>query len=224
LLPKFSNHAVYFSTSNNVTNKSANSLASDEAEQQLGYNSPDNLLQENQRSISERSSDPTNRAFTYFVLGGSKLVYASLARLTVMKVVSTMSASSDVLALASIEVDIGNIIEGQSLTVKWRGKPVFIRHRTSKEIAAAEADDQAELRDPQKDDERVQKKEWLVVLGVCTHLGCVPAANAGDYGGWFCPCHGSHYDTSGRIRKGPAPLNLEVPLYKFLDDKKVLIG
>ena len=110
------------------------------------------------------------------------------------------------------------------MTVKWRGKPVFIRHRTEAEVGLANDVDASTLRDPQEDGLRVVNPEWLVVVGVCTHLGCVPLANAGDYNGWFCPCHGSHYDTSGRIRKGPAPLNLEVPPYEFVDDQKILVG
>ena len=110
------------------------------------------------------------------------------------------------------------------MTVKWRGKPVFIRHRTPAEIAAVSDTSLGELRDPQTDAVRAQKPEWLVLVGVCTHLGCVPLSNAGDYMGWFCPCHGSHYDLSGRIRKGPAPYNLEVPTYSFLSDTKVLVG
>ena len=134
------------------------------------------------------------------------------------------SASKDVLALASAEFDVGAVEEGQTITVKWRGKPVFIRHRTAEEIAESEAVTLDELRDPQLDSERVDSSEWLVVMGICTHLGCVPIANAGDYGGWFCPCHGSHYDVSGRIRKGPAPLNLEIPPYKFTDDTNLLVG
>merc|ERR1712097_78210 len=107
---------------------------------------------------------------------------------------------------------------------KWRGKPVFIRHRTPDEIASSEAVSLDELRDPETDASRVESSEWLVVMGICTHLGCVPIANAGDYGGWFCPCHGSHYDVSGRIRKGPAPLNLEIPPYKFTGDANLLVG
>jgi len=151
-------------------------------------------------------------------------MYASAARLAVIRVVSSMSASADVLALGSLEVPLTNIAEGNTMTVKWRGKPVFIRHRTATEIEEARQTAQSELKDPQQDEDRAQKPEWLVVLGVCTHLGCVPIANAGDYHGWFCPCHGSHYDTSGRIRKGPAPLNLEVPQYRFLVDDKILLG
>jgi ubiquinol-cytochrome c reductase iron-sulfur subunit len=108
--------------------------------------------------------------------------------------------------------------------IKWRGKPVFIRHRTADEIKDAESVDVAKLRDPQPDSDRVQKPEWLIMLGVCTHLGCVPIGEAGDFGGWFCPCHGSHYDVSGRVRKGPAPLNLAVPAYSFPTDETVVIG
>jgi ubiquinol-cytochrome c reductase iron-sulfur subunit len=135
-----------------------------------------------------------------------------------------MSATADVLALASAEFDLGEIDEGKTVTVKWRGKPVFIRHRTGKEIADEAAVSMSHLRDQEADEERTLKPEWLVVLGICTHLGCVPISGAGDYNGWFCPCHGSHYDISGRIRKGPAPLNLEVPPYKFIDDAKILVG
>lgn len=134
-----------------------------------------------------------------------------------------MSASADVLALASAEFDLGGIAEGTTLTVKWRGKPVFIRHRTADEIAKEEAVELHQLKDPQTDKDRATDPEWLVVLGICTHLGCVPISGAGEYNGWFCPCHGSHYDTSGRIRKGPAPLNLEVPPYT-LSDGKLVIG
>jgi len=144
-------------------------------------------------------------------------------------IISSLNPSQDVLALASTEVDISQIEVGQAITVKWRGKPVFIRHRTPEEIKAAEAVDINALRDPQTDDQRVEKPEWLIVVGVCTHLGCVPQGQKpseprGQYGGWFCPCHGSEYDTSGRIRRGPAPLNLEVPQYTFETDTLVKIG
>lgn len=167
--------------------------------------------------------DPTKRAFTYLILGTTKFIAASAARVVVLKLIYTMSASADVLAKGSVEVDLEAIPLGESATIKWRGKPVFIRHRTDDEIARAAADDDKELRHPEADIERVQKPEWLIVLGVCTHLGCVPIANAGDYHGWFCPCHGSHYDVSGRIRKGPAPLNLDVPSYRFEEDNTKLI-
>lgn len=192
----------------------------------MGYSTSDNLLNE---SIIDRSElrDPTNRTFTYFATGASAALMASLGRVAVMKFVSTMAASADVLALSSLEVELGAIAEGTAITVKWRGKPVFIKHRSANEIQIAKEDDKllSSLRDPQVDADRVQDEKWMILLGVCTHLGCVPISNAGDYpGGWFCPCHGSHYDVSGRIRKGPAPLNLEVPEYKFLEPTKVLIG
>lgn len=169
--------------------------------------------------------DPTKRAFTYMVLGTTKFIAASAARVLVLKLIYTMSASADVLAKGSVEVDLSAIPLGESATIKWRGKPVFIRHRTDEEIALAAKEDSAELRHDERDIDRVQDPKWLVVLGVCTHLGCVPIANAGDYHGWFCPCHGSHYDVSGRIRKGPAPLNLDVPTYRFEEEgTKIILG
>jgi len=135
-----------------------------------------------------------------------------------------MSASADVLAQAKVEVDLASIPEGKNVIIKWRGKPVFIRHRTEDEIKEAEDTKWEALRDPQPDSDRVQKPEWLIMLGVCTHLGCVPIGEAGDFGGWFCPCHGSHYDISGRVRKGPAPLNLEIPAYDFPEENALVIG
>ncbi|KAJ0053425.1 hypothetical protein Pint_02512 [Pistacia integerrima] len=168
--------------------------------------------------------DPNKRAFAYFVLTGGRFVYASLLRLLILKLVLSMSASKDVLAMASLEVDLSSIEPGTTVTVKWRGKPVFIRRRTEEDIQLANSVDVGSLRDPQQDAERVKNPEWLIVIGVCTHLGCIPLPNAGDFGGWFCPCHGSHYDISGRIRKGPAPYNLEVPTYSFLDENKLMIG
>ncbi len=141
--------------------------------------------------------------------------------------IHSMNPAADTLALASTEVDLSPIAEGQEVKVMWRGKPVFIRHRTTAEIETAKKDDTAALKDPQKDEDRVKKgkEQWLVMVGVCTHLGCVPLGNAvGDYKGWFCPCHGSHYDTSGRIRKGPAPKNLLVPDYEFTSDTNIVIG
>jgi ubiquinol-cytochrome c reductase iron-sulfur subunit len=169
----------------------------------------------------------SRRAFTYLTLGGARFLYATGARLAAMKFVASISASADVLALAAMEVDVTKIQPGSTITVKWRGKPVFIRNRTAEEIADAEGCDPSELRDLQTDAERLadaSKPEWLVVLGVCTHLGCVPLPNQGNYKGWFCPCHGSHYDTSGRIRKGPAPLNLEVPPWSFMTDSVIKLG
>lgn len=141
-----------------------------------------------------------------------------------IKFVSSMSASADVLALASAEFELDAIEPGTTVTVKWRGKPIFIKNRTADEIADAEAVDVSTLRDVETDAVRVQKPNWLIILGICTHLGCVPISGAGEFGGWFCPCHGSHYDVSGRIRKGPAPLNMEVPPYKFVEENKILIG
>lgn len=142
----------------------------------------------------------------------------------VLPIISQMNPDSSVKALASIEVDISNIQEGKEITVLWRGKPVFIKRRTKEEIQKAEQTSMKDLIDPQEDKDRVKKSEWLVVVGVCTHLGCVPIGGKGEYNGWFCPCHGSHYDTSGRIRKGPAPKNLEIPSYVFLDDNTIKIG
>ena len=169
--------------------------------------------------------DESKRAFTYFVLAGGRFVYAAGLRLVVLKFLLSMQASKDVLALASLEVDLANIAEGNTITVKWRGKPVFIRYRTQEDIDRAAAVPLGELRDPETDADRASDPKYLICLGVCTHLGCVPLPNAGDYNGWFCPCHGSHYDVSGRIRKGPAPYNLEVPEYKYFDDgEKLLIG
>ena len=127
-------------------------------------------------------------------------------------------------ALASTDVDISGIERGQSITVLWRGKPVFIKRRTEEEIQKARQVDLKELPDPEKDEDRAKNPEWLVMLGMCTHLGCVPLGNKGEYEGWFCPCHGSHYDTSGRIRKGPAPTNLEIPKYEFISDSTIKIG
>jgi ubiquinol-cytochrome c reductase iron-sulfur subunit len=143
--------------------------------------------------------------------------------------INSMNPSADVLALSSTAVDIAGIDEGMGVTVMWRGKPVFIRHRTAEEIEAARETDLSELRDPQADAERVQRPEWLVLIGVCPHLGCVPngtkpTENRGAYGGWFCPCHGSVFDTSGRIRQGPSPTNMVVPPYSFETDTRVVIG
>jgi ubiquinol-cytochrome c reductase iron-sulfur subunit len=145
--------------------------------------------------------------------------------------IHSMNPAADVLALSSIEVDLAPISEGQTIKVKWRGVPVFIRHRTPVDIEEARKVDINELVDPQTDEMRVQKghEKWLVMVGVCTHLGCIPMGGTGDYGGpsnggWFCPCHGSHYDTAGRVRKGPAPRNLAVPQYTFLSDNRIKIG
>ncbi|KIR29407.1 ubiquinol-cytochrome c reductase, iron-sulfur subunit [Cryptococcus deuterogattii 99/473] len=175
-----------------------------------------------------RAKNPnTTRNVSYFMVGALGALGASSVKSTAVDMLSNMAASADVLALAKIEVEMGAIPEGKNLIVKWRGKPVFIRHRTPDEIEEANSVDVKSLRDPETDEQRTQRPEWqvLVMVGVCTHLGCVPIGEAGDYGGWFCPCHGSHYDISGRIRRGPAPLNLEIPEYTFNDDEeKIVVG
>ncbi|MFN7050488.1 MAG: ubiquinol-cytochrome c reductase iron-sulfur subunit, partial [Gemmobacter sp.] len=156
----------------------------------------------------------------------------------VWPLVNQMNASADVRALASIYVDVSGVAVGSQLTVKWRGKPVFIRRRTPEEIEAGRAVQLSDLIDTQAENANKpgadasdanrtldDAGEWLVMLGVCTHLGCVPLGNgAGEFGGWFCPCHGSHYDTAGRIRKGPAPRNLDVPMAQFTDATTILLG
>tara|TARA_B100000989_G_scaffold185999_1_gene139943 strand:- start:3633 stop:4145 length:513 start_codon:yes stop_codon:yes gene_type:complete len=138
--------------------------------------------------------------------------------------IDQMNPDASVKALATTEVDVSSVQPGQSITVLWRGKPVFIKRRTENEILEAKSVNLGELKHPEKDEERAANPEWLVMLGVCTHLGCVPLADKGDYKGWFCPCHGSHYDTSGRIRKGPAPTNLEIPKYEFVSSNTIKIG
>ncbi|KAJ1644932.1 ubiquinol--cytochrome-c reductase catalytic subunit rip1 [Coemansia erecta] len=170
----------------------------------------------------ERSGD-SSRAFTYFMLGASGAVLTSAAQSSVHGFLTNMAASADVLAMAKTEVDLSTIPVGKTVTIKWRGKPVFVKHRTQEEIDDASSVNLKSLPDPQDDASRVQMPEWLVVVGICTHLGCVPTTDSGDYGGWYCPCHGSHYDVSGRIRKGPAPLNMEIPDYT-IEGEKMTIG
>ena len=143
---------------------------------------------------------------------------------TAWPLIDQMNPDASVKALATTEVDVSTIERGRSITVLWRGKPVFIRRRTEEEIAKAREVDLKELKHPEKDEDRARNPEWLVMLGVCTHLGCVPLGDKGEYGGWFCPCHGSHYDTSGRIRKGPAPTNMEIPKYEFVNSNTIKIG
>ena len=167
--------------------------------------------------------DATRRDFLYVFSGAAAGVGVAV---TAWPFIDQMNPSGDTLALASVEFDLTKVEEGQQVTIKWRGKPLFIRNRTGAEIAKAIGDDGASMPDPQKDEDRHKpgKAQWLVLVGTCTHLGCVPTFGGGDYGGWFCPCHGSHYDVSGRIRKGPAPKNLAVPDYTFLSDTKVKVG
>ncbi|MCJ8733194.1 hypothetical protein PDJAM_G00220270 [Pangasius djambal] len=173
---------------------------------------------------SSQDSSEARRAFSYLITGSTAVVGVYAAKTAVTQFISSMSASADVLALSKIEIKLSDIPEGKNMTFKWRGKPLFVRHRTEKEITAEANVDLSELRDPQHDTDRVVNPSWVIVIGVCTHLGCVPIANAGEYGGYYCPCHGSHYDASGRIRKGPAPLNLEVPYYEFPDEDTVVVG
>lgn len=182
---------------------------------------------------NDLSSDPHGSAkdaaddkqtYSYISTFAVGVATAYGAKAIVHDIVANVAPSADVLALAKIEVKLSDIPEGKNLTVKWRSKPLFIRHRTQAEIANERAVDVSTLRDPQADDTRVKRPEWLVLLGICTHLGCVPLANQGDYNGYFCPCHGSHYDASGRIRKGPAPLNLEIPPYEITDEDLLIVG
>jgi len=171
--------------------------------------------------------EPSRRDFLFMTAGAMGAVAAGSV---VWPFINQMNPAADTKALSTTEVSIASVAEGQAVTVMWRGKPVFIRHRTAKEIEESKAVDVASLRDKQSDEERFKTKpEWLVVIGVCTHLGCVPLGQKtgemkGEYDGWFCPCHGSQYDTSGRIRKGPAPKNLEVPTYSFISDTVIRIG
>lgn len=172
---------------------------------------------------TSKAAEPTRRDFLYIATGA---FVAAGAAATAWPLIDQMNPDASVQALASIEVDLSAVEEGQSITVKWQGKPVFVRHRTPTEIEEAREVDLSTLRDPQPDADRVKEghAQWLVMVGICTHLGCVPVGESGDFDGWFCPCHGSHYDTSGRIRLGPAPLNLAVPNYEFLGDTRIRIG
>jgi ubiquinol-cytochrome c reductase iron-sulfur subunit len=145
--------------------------------------------------------------------------------------IDSMNPSADVLALSSVEVDLTPVTEGMGITIVWRGKPIFVRHRTPTEIKEAQDVQLSQLIEPQPDSDRVKpgKAQWIVLIGICTHLGCIPLGNKpsdprGEWGGWFCPCHGSQYDTSGRVRHGPAPLNLNLPPYAFISDTRVKVG
>lgn len=173
--------------------------------------------------VKENNNVDKGRSYAYFMVGSLGLLSSVGAKSTVETFITTMSASADVLAMAKVEVNLAAIPEGKNVVVKWQGKPVFIRHRSQSEIDEANTVDISSLKDPQADADRVKNPEWLVMLGICTHLGCVPIGESGDFGGWFCPCHGSHYDISGRIRKGPAPLNLEIPEYEF-DGDNLIVG
>lgn len=170
-------------------------------------------------------SPDASRNFAYFMIGTYSFVGAMAAKNIVTDYLVHFAASADVLAMAKVEVDMAAVPEGKNAIIKWRGKPIFIRHRTAAEIAEANEVNIEDLVDKETDAQRTKKPEWLVMLGVCTHLGCVPIGEAGEYGGWFCPCHGSHYDISGRIRKGPAPLNMEIPPYELNEaEGKIIVG
>ena len=159
-----------------------------------------------------------------FIFTATYAVGAVGVAATVWPLVDQMNPDASVKALASTEVDVSSVEPGKTITVLWRGKPVFIKRRTQNEIDEARSVRMEDLPDPEKDEDRAKNPEWLVMLGVCTHLGCVPLNDKGDYNGWFCPCHGSHYDTSGRIRKGPAPTNMSIPNYEFLENNIIKIG
>jgi len=174
------------------------------------------------------TADPTKRDFLKLLTGSAVAIGVGAI---VWPFIDSMSPAKDILALSSIEVDLAPVQEGQAVTVVWRGKPIFVRSRTADEIKAAQTTPLNQLIDPQSDADRIKagKDKWLVVIGICTHLGCVPLGNKvtdprGEYGGWFCPCHGSQYDTSGRVRHGPAPSNLGLPPYAFIGDTKIKIG
>jgi ubiquinol-cytochrome c reductase iron-sulfur subunit len=170
------------------------------------------------------SAEPTRRDFLYIATGAVGAV--GLAAVAWPLISQMNPDASTIAAGAPIDVDLSPITEGQVIKVFWRSKPIFISHRTPKEIKEAQDVDVKSLPDPQPDSARVKQghDQWLVVIGICTHLGCIPLAHQGDYDGWFCPCHGSQYDSSGRIRRGPAPLNLAVPPYTFVSDNKIRIG
>ena len=168
----------------------------------------------------------TRRDFLYLAAAGFAAVGTAAV---IWPLIDSMNPSAEVLALSSTEVDLEPVEEGQRITIVWRGKPIFIDRRSQQAIDEARATPLDDLPDPQTDEERVQKAEWLVMIGICTHLGCIPKGQVpgdpvGEFGGWFCPCHGSHYDTAGRIRKGPAPKNLFIPPYKFATDTSIVIG
>ena len=172
--------------------------------------------------------DAEKRDFIFIATGA---VAAAGAASLGWPLVAQMGKAADTLAAGSIEIDLSAIVEGQQLKMLWRGKPVFVRHRTAEEIQIAQDTDISACPDPQTDAERLMPKpdgkvdpRFLVMIGVCTHFGCVPTEEAGDFDGWYCPCHGSHYDTSGRIRKGPAPKNMEIPPYKYISDTVIKVG
>ena len=179
-------------------------------------------------TTQQTEDEPTRRDFLSIATGSFVAVGGAFA---VWPLIDQMNPDASTQALASIELDLSPIEEGQAITAMWRGKPVFIRHRTAAEVEEARSVNLGDLKDPQTDEDRVKKghEKFLVMVGICTHLGCIPKGqkigdNKGEFNGWFCPCHGSHYDVSGRIRKGPAPSNFAVPPYEFVSDTKIKIG
>ena len=187
-------------------------------------------------SEHDTTTEPTRRDFLYLTTGMAGVIGAGALA---WPFIDQMRPNATTLALSTIEVDVSTIEEGMSITVKWRGKPVFIRYRTQKEIEEATAVPLEDLKDPAARNANLApdapaldidrsagegRENWIVMIGSCTHLGCVPLGQAGDYGGWFCPCHGSHYDTAGRIRSGPAPENLPIPPFEFISDTRIKIG
>jgi len=172
---------------------------------------------------TQAKTQSTRRDFLYVATGAVGAVGVAGA---VWPLIDQMNPDASVLAMSSIEFDLSAIEVGQSVTIKWRGLPVFVRHRTQEEIEVAKAVPLEDLKDPETDAQRTKEghEQWLIMIANCTHLGCIPVGEAGEFDGWFCPCHGSHYDTAGRIRKGPAPKNLVLPSYEFLSDTLVQIG
>lgn len=178
------------------------------------------------QNANDGVEDPVRRDFLYVATGALGATFVGMAA---WPFIDSLNPAADVSALTEVEVDISDIRLGERVTIMWQSKPIFIDHRTAEQIEDARSSDIDSLPDPESDEARVVRPEWLIVVGVCTHLGCIPLGQRqgdplGEWGGWFCPCHGSHYDTSGRVRRGPAPTNLLVPPYTFQSDTMVVIG
>lgn len=184
------------------------------------------LESEQQEELESSDTDVSKGTRRDFIVLAATAVACTGAAVTTLPFIRSLAPDAGVLAVGSIEVDVSNIKPGETITTMWRGKPTFVTRRTEKQIEEARNVDIKTLPDPQADEARVKqgKEEWLVTIAICTHLGCVPISNKGDYDGWFCPCHGSQYDSSGRVRKGPAPQNLAIPPYEFMSDTKIKIG
>lgn len=184
---------------------------------------PDQMVDRGRRALAEQAVQPTRRDFLYVATGAVGVV--GVAAVT-WPLIDQLNPDRSVLALSSIEFDVATVAEGESVTVMWRGLPVFVRHRTAAEIEESRETPLSDLKDPETDEQRVKAghEQYLIMVAICTHLGCVPVGESGEYDGWFCPCHGSVYDTAGRIRSGPAPKNLVLPPYEFISDTLVRIG